>query len=91
VLVAAIVSCAWVALGVLVGHWGSQCVEDGAGCDVLGGDEDDGLALSLDLSLLQKRMSYYRRMSLHIDPTYHDSSDLWIGLQQGLLEHLDIP
>lgn len=52
VLVATIVSSTWVTLRVLVGHWGSQCVENGAGGDVLGSDEDDGLALSLDLFLL---------------------------------------
>ena len=52
VLVATVVSSTWVTLRVLVGHWGSQCIENGGGGDVLGGDEKNGLALSLDLLLL---------------------------------------
>lgn len=52
VLVATIVTSTGVTLRVLVGHGGTKSVEDGAGGDVLGGDEDDGLALTLDLILL---------------------------------------
>jgi hypothetical protein len=52
VLVAAIVASAGVALGVLVGHGRAKGVEDSAGCDIFGGDEDDGLALALDLVFL---------------------------------------
>ena len=52
VLVAAIVASAGQALGVLVGHGRSKGIEHSAGCDILGGDEDDGLALTLDLMFL---------------------------------------
>ena len=41
VLVAAVVAGAGVALGVLVGHGGTESIEDGTGGDVLGGDEDN--------------------------------------------------
>lgn len=51
VLVAAVVSGAGVALGVLVGHGRAESVEDGTGSDVLRGNEDDGLALALNLLL----------------------------------------
>jgi len=52
VLVAAVVASTGVALGVLVGHGGAEGIENGTGGDVLGGDEDDGLALALNLLLL---------------------------------------
>ena len=51
VLVATVVAGAGVSLAVLVAHGASQSVEDGAGGDVLGGNEEDGLALALDLVL----------------------------------------
>ena len=53
VLVAAIVASAGETLGVLVGHGGAEGIKDGAGSDVLGGDEDDGLALALNFVLLK--------------------------------------
>jgi len=40
-LISTIVSCTWVALGVFVGHGRTQCIEDGAGGNILGSDEDD--------------------------------------------------
>ena len=52
VLVTTVVSGTGVTLGVFVGHWGSQGLEDGVGSEVLGGDENDRLALTLDLTLL---------------------------------------
>jgi hypothetical protein len=52
-LVATIVTSTWVTLRVLVGHGGAQSVKDGAGGDILRGDEEDGLALALDFLLLQ--------------------------------------
>jgi hypothetical protein len=52
VLVATVVAGAGVALRVLVGHGRAEGVKDGAGGDILGGDENDGLALALDLLLL---------------------------------------
>ena len=51
VLVATIVAGAGETLRVLVGHGGAEGIEDGTRGDVLGGDEDDGLALALDLLL----------------------------------------
>ena len=53
VLVSTIVTSTGVTLGVLVGHGRTKSIEDGTGGDVLGGDEDDGLALALDLILLE--------------------------------------
>lgn len=53
VLVATIVTSTGVTLGVLVGHGRTKSIEDGSGGDVLGGDEDDGLALALDFILLR--------------------------------------
>ena len=53
VLVATIVAGAGKTLRVLVGHGGAEGIEDGTRGDVLGGDEDDGLALALDLCFLR--------------------------------------
>jgi hypothetical protein len=52
VLVAAVVARTGVALRVLVGHGRTERIEDGAGCDVLRGNEEDGFALALDFLLL---------------------------------------
>jgi hypothetical protein len=52
VLVTTVVAGAGVALGVLVGHGRAKRVEDGTGGDILGGDEEDGLALALNFLLL---------------------------------------
>jgi hypothetical protein len=52
VLVAAVVAGAGVALRVLVGHGRAERIEDGAGRDILRRDEQDRLALALDLPLL---------------------------------------
>lgn len=49
VLVATIVPGTRETLGVLVGHGRPKGIENGAGGDVLGGDQDDGLPLPLDL------------------------------------------
>ena len=54
VLVAAIVASAGETLGVLVGHGGAKGIENSTRRDILGGDEDDGLALALDLIFLAK-------------------------------------
>lgn len=48
-LVSTIVSGAWVAFRILVGHWRSQCIEDGARGDIFGGNEDNRFSLTLDL------------------------------------------
>lgn len=55
VLISTIVSCSWVSLGILVGHWGAQSIENSPGGDVFGGDEKDRFALTLDFFSLQKR------------------------------------
>lgn len=52
VLVATVVTGTWVTLGVLVGHGSTKSLENGTGGEVLGGDQDNGLALALDLTLL---------------------------------------
>lgn len=49
VLVSTVVPSTGKALGVLVGHGGAESIEHGAGGDVLGGDQDDGFPLTLDL------------------------------------------
>jgi hypothetical protein len=53
VLVATVVTGTGVTLGVLVAHGRTQSIEDSAGGEVLRGNQDDGLALTLDLLLLQ--------------------------------------
>ena len=52
VLVTTVVAGTGVALRVLVRHGRTKRIEDGAGCDILGGNEEDGLALTLDLAFL---------------------------------------
>lgn len=63
VLVTSVVTGTWVTLGVLVGHGRTERVEDGAGCDILGGDEEDGLALALDFLLLQTYQRLFSTMN----------------------------
>lgn len=59
VLVATIVTSTGVTLGVLVGHGRTKGVKDGTGGDVLGGDQDNGLALALNLiGLLRMSVGY---------------------------------
>jgi hypothetical protein len=50
VLVPTIVTLSWVSLRILVGHGRSKSVEDGSGGNVFGGNEEDGLFLTLDLA-----------------------------------------
>ena len=52
VLIPAIVSGAWVALGVLIGHGRPQGVEDGAGREVFRRNEDNRFTLPFDLVVL---------------------------------------
>jgi hypothetical protein len=52
VLVASVVASTGVAFRVLVGHGRAQSVEDGARGNILRGNEDDGLALTLNLFFL---------------------------------------
>ena len=52
VLISTIISCTWVTLGVFIGHGRSQCIEDGAGGNIFGGDQDDGFSLTLNLKFL---------------------------------------
>lgn len=85
VLVATIVSGTGVALGVLVGHGRAKGVEDGAGGNILGGDEKDGLLLTLDLFFLTKALVVLTEL---VRVSYHDLSDSRISLNQGLLHQL---
>lgn len=66
VLVAAVVAGTGVTLGVLVAHGGAEGVKDGAGGDVLRGNEDNGLALALDLIFLWAERSL--RVSFFLAP-----------------------
>ena len=52
VLVATIVTSTGVTLRVLVGHGRAERIENGAGGNVLGGDQEDGFTLTLDFLLL---------------------------------------
>jgi hypothetical protein len=52
VLVATVVTGTGVTLGVLVGHGGAEGIENGTGRDVLRGDENNRLPLTLNLVLL---------------------------------------
>lgn len=54
VLVSSVVSCSRISFRVFVRHGRTQGIEDSAGGDIFGGDEDDGLALSLDFFSLVK-------------------------------------
>jgi hypothetical protein len=86
VLVATVVTGTRVALGILVGHGGAQSIEDGAGCDILRSDKQDGLALALDFFLLlEGQMLAYNQC---VCRTYHDISNLLVRLHQGLLHEL---
>lgn len=49
VLVSTVVPGTGKTLGVLVGHWRAEGIEDGAGGNILRGNEDNGLSLTLDL------------------------------------------
>lgn len=50
--VTTVVSGSWVALRIFVRHGRTKGIEDSAGGDIFGGDENDGLALTLDFKLL---------------------------------------
>lgn len=52
VLVTTVVAGTGKTLGVLVAHRGAESIKDSTGCDVLRGNQDDGLALALDLIFL---------------------------------------
>jgi hypothetical protein len=52
VLVSTVVAGARVAFRVLVGHGRAKGIKDGAGCDILRGNEENGLALTLDFLFL---------------------------------------
>jgi curli biogenesis system outer membrane secretion channel CsgG len=52
VLVSTIVSSSWVAFRVLIGHWGAKGIEYSPGGNIFGGDEEDGLALTLNFFFL---------------------------------------
>jgi hypothetical protein len=86
VLVATVVSGTGVTFGVLVRHGRTERIENGAGRDILGGDEEDRLALTLDLFLLWQLLVYIgKRRTRRL---YHNLSDLLVGVHQGLLHEL---
>lgn len=85
VLVTTIVTSSGIALGVLVGHGRAKRIEHSPGGDILGGNQDHGFTLTLDLFFLG-------RVRIGIGGAvlpYHDLGDLRIGLNQRLLELLE--
>lgn len=52
-LISAVVSCTRITFRVFVRHWGSQGIENSSGCNIFGGNKDDGFSLALDLQFLQ--------------------------------------
>jgi hypothetical protein len=80
VLVTAVVSSTWVTLGVFVGHWGSEGIKNCTRRYVLGGDEDDGLALTLNLELLEFGWLELEICRSCVIETYHDLCNLWVSL-----------
>lgn len=87
VFVATVVAGTRVTLGVFVGHGRTKGIEDSAGGYVLRGDEEDGLALTLDFLLLLQILEMSLLMQAET-MTYHDLSDLIVGVHQGLLHEL---
>jgi hypothetical protein len=85
VLVTAVVAGAGVSLRVLVGHGRTKGIENGAGRDILGGDEQDGLALALELFFLRQLVFAYTLESCR---AYHDLVDLGVQLGQVLVHQL---
>jgi hypothetical protein len=55
VLVTTVVTSTGVTLGVLVAHGRAESIENGTGSDVLRGNQEDGLALTLDLFFLLEK------------------------------------
>lgn len=103
VLVATIVTGARKTLGVLVGHGRTESIEDGTGSDVLRSNENNGLALTLDLIFLQEEgvesATEARRLAIANKEkqnkkkagqqnNYHDGGDLGVRFDKRLLQHL---
>ena len=86
VLVATVVAGTGVTLRVLVGHGRAERIENGAGGNVLGGDEEDGFTLALDFLLLWPLL--VTNCSALSKRSYHDLSNLLVGFHQGLLHEL---
>lgn len=87
VLVSAVVSGSRVALGVLVRHWRAESIENGAGGDILRGDQEDGLALALDFPLLIVILVESRGLGA-VQSSHHNLCDLLVRLDQGFLHEL---
>ena len=56
-LVATVIAGAGVAFGVFIRHGRPEGIEDGAGSEVFGGNEDKGFPLTLDFMFLAGRIS----------------------------------
>jgi hypothetical protein len=85
VFVTAIVARAWVALRILIGHGRAECIKDGTGGNIFGGDQKDGFALALDLAFLEQLvfMDVERTQKTH-----HYLGDIRVCLHQGFLHEL---
>lgn len=86
VLVSSVVTGTGVALGVLVGHGRTERIEDGTRGDVLRGDEEDRLALTLDFLLLL--CCEYRDSVIDSLEAYHNLSNLIVSVHQRPLHEL---
>jgi hypothetical protein len=84
-LITAIVTRTRITFGVLIAHGGPQRIVDGAGSDIFGGDEQDGLALPLDFLFLR---AVSMSMVTMVTGTHHDLIDLRIKVHERLLQHL---
>jgi hypothetical protein len=98
-LVTTVVTGTRVTLRVLVGHGRAQSIEDSTGGEVLGGNQDNRLALTLDLFFLRGRGGQQLNIDIissgaHLPRncisrrTYHDLSNFRIRLSERLLEEL---
>jgi hypothetical protein len=72
VLVATVIAGTGVALGVLVAHGRTKSVEDSTGGEVLRGNQNDGLALTLDLELLQDDDSQSTASKSHVAGSFNE-------------------
>ena len=86
VLVASIVSSAWVPFTVLVAHGRAKRIEDGTRSEILRSDEHYGLALTLDLVGLRSESVSSMQQAFG---THHDPGDFRIDILQRLLEELE--
>lgn len=92
-LVATIVSSTRVAFGVFVGHGRAKGIENGTGCKVLGGNEDDGFTLALDFLFLNQvgqSSTLDNSSGKNQQGVYHNLCNFGVCFDQGLLHDLHV-